>query len=761
MKKILVKIFCLVSVACYSQTQLKPKQIRIDTVTVIGNANEELSCDTALGLEHIATQAFVRNHSSSFSADSCFAHLKTDSLLGCSPIVIDATNILFDGGNISPELNIGRNAILNANGFGIYSSYNSGIGESGNNNIIIEVIKNVARDGYSNAKFNIDIPHSALVLQTRDSATKAITVSGINNSPVTSNITITRTDSSSVTTKFVDLEPDVAHDNYLLNTSTVLLATDTLLNIKNHSVSEFSVLGNGMITVPTSMQLQSGVGGYQLWNSGHTFNGRFLFSSLTANRNYTWPNASGTVALTSNIPPAQTLTFKQIAFGSAANLVTSSPLLRYDTIHQSFTVSFGTVPNFVFNMAGYANGDGSNARVMQLTSNSIGFTINNDSVSGSAGMIAGSVNIFADSVSGKAEILSDSLQMPIGNGINTGFVLTNIDGNGEAIWAPPSIIGNPTSIGFFDPFSGLLTGNGDFKRDTANGEGIYNNIDITRSLGYATGIVSQITSEAGTTNNEFYGEESNLNINGDIGNTQSAGLHIKTFFNSGSHTGVYTGFDLAPIGTQATGNIDYFEGTSIDGQSINDSIGYWYAHYVGGASPGTGTITHQYGVYLENINMGTIDDYSIYTNAGKVRFGDTLIQSMNGVTGAIYSSSDTTYFESTKPIKINNGSTSVSDFEIQNKSIVKYQYTTPATTDTIISDGRSLLVVNPVGSLLVLSIKFPSSPIQGQILNVVFTQIISSLTLLNGTILGGITSAAANSSVKYQYVSEISKWVKN
>lgn len=93
------------------------------------------------------------------------------------------------------------------------------------------------------------------------------------------------------------------------------------------------------------------------------------------------------------------------------------------------------------------------------------------------------------------------------------------------------------------------------------------------------------------------------------------------------------------------------------------------------------------------------------------------------------------------------------------------QIATPTTGQTVTianTDGDTRLLLNPAGTLLALTVAFPSVPHDGQILTIASSQILTGLTLTSGgTILGTLTTmAAVNSYASYCYDLSGTKWYR-
>ena len=91
-----------------------------------------------------------------------------------------------------------------------------------------------------------------------------------------------------------------------------------------------------------------------------------------------------------------------------------------------------------------------------------------------------------------------------------------------------------------------------------------------------------------------------------------------------------------------------------------------------------------------------------------------------------------------------------------------YSYQTPTTGFSIqVANGVTSLLLKPAGTLATGTITFPTTPIDGQTLRIASSQIVTALTLsapAGQTILGPITTIAANGHATWQYVASISTW---
>lgn len=176
-----------------------------------------------------------------------------------------------------------------------------------------------------------------------------------------------------------------------------------------------------------------------------------------------------------------------------------------------------------------------------------------------------------------------------------------------------------SEIGFGDA-SNLLSSSPDLKFDNTE-LGLQNVVNVATSPGFVTGSEIIITMANGTSNGGAFGTDISFNIAGDVGSGQSAGVHVNTDLAATATVGVYTGIDVAPLTTANGATMDTFEGISIDGFQNNAVINNYYAYYGGGVSAGTGSIANQYGLYLNDMNLGVTNSYAVFTNLGKFHIG--------------------------------------------------------------------------------------------------------------------------------------------
>ncbi len=86
----------------------------------------------------------------------------------------------------------------------------------------------------------------------------------------------------------------------------------------------------------------------------------------------------------------------------------------------------------------------------------------------------------------------------------------------------------------------------------------------------------------------------------------------------------------------------------------------------------------------------------------------------------------------------------------------------PVTLGTVVMGaGTQRLIINPAGTLAVLTVTLPSSPVNGQLAAISFTQAITSLTINapgGATVVAPLTAAAIDTSIRFIYQASSTSW---
>lgn len=99
---------------------------------------------------------------------------------------------------------------------------------------------------------------------------------------------------------------------------------------------------------------------------------------------------------------------------------------------------------------------------------------------------------------------------------------------------------------------------------------------------------------------------------------------------------------------------------------------------------------------------------------------------------------------------------------IDQRLVPQVQYVTPTTGSTVSvnTNGSVLLLINPAGSLLALTVTLPSSPSDGDMVQFGSSQAVTTLTMNGGTIVGALSTLAIASFASYLYNGTSSQWYR-
>lgn len=104
--------------------------------------------------------------------------------------------------------------------------------------------------------------------------------------------------------------------------------------------------------------------------------------------------------------------------------------------------------------------------------------------------------------------------------------------------------------------------------------------------------------------------------------------------------------------------------------------------------------------------------------------------------------------------------TTSNEIQVANVAVATNNHSifTPTTGSTVnlINNGTS--IINPAGALLALTVNLPSSPVNNDVVEIKFTQSVTTVTYANGTVVDGITSPVGGGYVKLQYDSGTTSW---
>lgn len=101
-------------------------------------------------------------------------------------------------------------------------------------------------------------------------------------------------------------------------------------------------------------------------------------------------------------------------------------------------------------------------------------------------------------------------------------------------------------------------------------------------------------------------------------------------------------------------------------------------------------------------------------------------------------------------------------YTMDSRTVPTIQYATPTTgsTVTIGSTGSTRLILNPAGTLVALTVTFPSTPSDGDFVQLCSSQAITTLTMNGGTVIGALTTAAIGTFASYIFNITTSSWFR-
>lgn len=90
------------------------------------------------------------------------------------------------------------------------------------------------------------------------------------------------------------------------------------------------------------------------------------------------------------------------------------------------------------------------------------------------------------------------------------------------------------------------------------------------------------------------------------------------------------------------------------------------------------------------------------------------------------------------------------------------QKSTPTTggTITLTREKNVYAIINPAGTLATLTINLPSSPQDADIVTISTSQVLTALTIGNGTIVGTLTTLGLGGFASFMYISNYSIWFR-
>lgn len=100
---------------------------------------------------------------------------------------------------------------------------------------------------------------------------------------------------------------------------------------------------------------------------------------------------------------------------------------------------------------------------------------------------------------------------------------------------------------------------------------------------------------------------------------------------------------------------------------------------------------------------------------------------------------------------------------VDSETAISFQTSVPSTGGTVSLTREKVVyaIIRPAGTLATLTVNMPSNPQHGDEVVITSEQILTALTLGNGTIIGAVTSLVVGGFARYIYTTEGSaKWFR-
>jgi hypothetical protein len=82
----------------------------------------------------------------------------------------------------------------------------------------------------------------------------------------------------------------------------------------------------------------------------------------------------------------------------------------------------------------------------------------------------------------------------------------------------------------------------------------------------------------------------------------------------------------------------------------------------------------------------------------------------------------------------------------------------PSSAGTVVLIDNQVNIINPSATIAALTVTFPSSPSNNDRVVVKYTQAVTAITYSGGTLIGGLASSTAGSTVIFTYDSGTTDW---
>lgn len=413
------------------------------------------------------------------------------------------------------------------------------------------------------------------------------------------------------------------------------------------SSTDFLLQGNGtQLYSDTAIDIQTATGLYGFF-SGAARNGIFNFTSVaTSDKTYTWPNKSGTVAMTSDI-----------AITAVSDTNTIDLTLTGTTLSADLRYIDSATINFSDSGAGFT---GITIQQMSITADASGLKLSGDATTPGNNRVYSTdgtgtkgwntlAAIGGGDVVGPASAVDG--QAAVFNGVTGKIIKTFVPTAGSVLFAGTSgILAEDNSNFFWNDSTNRL---GIQRGGAAPTSAIHVGPNASQSVDAGIVIARDIITGAGLTNGHAFSDSSQIDRTGATGNTGYNSFDARVVYTGSAHYDHNASFQALPTLSSFTGLFDDF-----------------YNQFNGLTFSGAGTVTNFYGAYY---NKPSLSAGAVITNAKAI-----YISNWNGVGStssyALYSDSvDDSYFAGNVSIGVGSAGQSSRELSIWGSAIEVYR----------------------------------------------------------------------------------------